>query len=257
MNTKDKWNIVRKVVGYVYKDNWKNIVGAVAVALIVVTGMTVVGRTAISDLAGLAVAQTPTLWKNVKDAAVGDALTEGILASGLELYNGVSFDRARGTIANGLAVDVTRLPGGAQTPADGFANPTTFQGGWSLIGWFNGSTWDRWRGQTVPVQGQNLFNSNNSSAANTALTTTITGVAGQRVHIYKVTAACTGGASTTATIADGAGVIWSTTVPANNMTVTESWTPGLTISTGANAVIVVNACGAGNTSFSLIQADQF
>ena len=76
------------------KEKWKNIIGAVVVALIVVTGMTVVGRTAISDLAGLAVAQTPTLWKNVKDAAVGDALTEGILASGFELYNGVSFDRA-------------------------------------------------------------------------------------------------------------------------------------------------------------------
>lgn len=239
------------------KEKWKNIIGAVVVSLIVVTGMTVVGRTAISDLAGLAVAQTPTLWKNVKDAAVGDALTEGILASGLELYNGVSFDRARGTIANGLAVDVTRLPGGAQTPADGFANPTTFQGGWSLIGLFNGTTWDRWRGQTVPVQGITLFNSQSSAAANTAVVVTIAATALQSAHLYKVTGVCLTSGTSTFTVQDGASTIYSMSIPTNPMSATETWTPGLTGTVNTNMVLTLNACGAGNVGVVSIQADRF
>ena len=99
MDTKEKWSIVRKVVGYVYKDNWKNIVGAVAVALTLVVGTTIVGRTAISELAGLAVAQTNTLWNSVADAAKGDGLTTGIMAQSTYLFNGLTFDRLRGALA--------------------------------------------------------------------------------------------------------------------------------------------------------------
>lgn len=129
----DKWSVVR------------NIIGASCAAMILIVGSVLVVHPAISELAGLAVAQTATQWNNVRDAAVGDNLTNGIFASGLYLFNGTTFDRARGDTTNGLDVDVTRLPDGAQSPADGYTNPTTFNGVWSLSGLFNGTTWDRWR----------------------------------------------------------------------------------------------------------------
>jgi hypothetical protein len=40
---------------------------------------------------------------------------------------------------------VTTSAGGGTTPSDAFANPTTAQTGWSLLGGFNGTTWDRMR----------------------------------------------------------------------------------------------------------------
>jgi hypothetical protein len=126
-------------------ERWKNVVGAIGLAVLLTLGITTFGKTAISDVAGLAVAQTTSLWNNVRDAAVGDNISNGILATSLYMYNGTAFDRARGDTTNGLDVDVTRMPGGAQTPADAFANPSTFQGSWSLNGAFNGTTWDRVR----------------------------------------------------------------------------------------------------------------
>ena len=90
-----------------WKGQWKNIVGALAVAVIITFSITVVGRTAISELAGLAVAQTSTLRNSVADAAKGDALTTGIMATSPYLWNGVTFDRARGSIANGMLVQQT------------------------------------------------------------------------------------------------------------------------------------------------------
>jgi len=129
-------------------DKWKigsNIIGASCAAIVLVVGSVMVVHPAVSELAGLAVAQTATQWNNVRDAAVGDNLSNGIFASGLYLFNGTAFDRVRGDTINGMDVDVTRLPGGGQTPADAAANPTTFSGTWTLNGLFNGATWDRWR----------------------------------------------------------------------------------------------------------------
>lgn len=108
-------------------------------------GSAIVAKTAVSTIAGLAVAQSSTIWNNLKDASVGDNLTNGVMASQLYVYDGTDFDRARGDTTFGLDVDITRMPGSGQTPADAFANPTTFAGGWSLQGLFNGTTWDRVR----------------------------------------------------------------------------------------------------------------
>lgn len=126
-------------------DNWKNYFGAMAAAAALVIGSALLAHPAVSELAGLAVAQTSTQWNNVKDAAVGDSLTSGVLAQSLYVFNGLSFDRARGDITNGLDVDVTRMSGSI-TPSDAYANPTTANQVWSLCGLFNGTTWDRCRG---------------------------------------------------------------------------------------------------------------
>jgi hypothetical protein len=235
---------------------------ALAVGLILMLSLTAVGRTAITELSGLAVAQSGSLWKNVKDASAGDNLVDGVLAAGMIFYDSASnnFDRLRGSINNGILVDVTRSPGSNQTPADGFANPTTFQGTWSLTGIFNGSTWDRWRGTVVPVQGPTLFNSQNVSAANTAQTITIAASSGTRAHLYRIArATCSPAGVASLQINDGATPIWgsNTGVPTFPAQFQETWPVGLTGTTNTAFNIVVGSCGSGNVSVVEIQADRF
>ena len=134
------------------------------VSIITVSGLTI-GRTAISELSGLAVAQTATLWNNVIDAAKGDAQLLGLLAQVPYLYNGVSFDRVRGDITNGMDVDVTRISGSI-TPADAYANPTTANQIWSLNGVFNGTTWDRQRTATADALASTGVMAGNSALFN-------------------------------------------------------------------------------------------
>lgn len=77
----------------------------------------------IQNIMGLAVSTTTLTWTNLNDAARGDALTNGILVNNPYLWNGTSFDRARGTTANGMAVDVTRIQGTIATaPASSGTN---------------------------------------------------------------------------------------------------------------------------------------
>lgn len=235
-------------------------VGALLVAVVLSLTLTVAGRTAISELSGLAVAQSSTVWKNVRDASVGDNLADGILAIGLMLFDGTNFDRARGDVANGLDVDVTRITG-TITPADAYANPTTANQMWSLNGVFNGTTWDRWRGQSSPVEGPGKVNVTAVSAANTALTVTIAGVAATRIHLYRLNhVACSPDGASKIQITDG-GVLaydsYAGSVPTAPMSYTEVWPVGLTGGVANSMVITVNACGAGNVSLLTYEVDQF
>lgn len=142
----------------------KNKILAGLTAVVLVLGSAMVAKTAVSTLAGLAVAQSSTVWNSVKDAAIGDAQTNGILMSALALFNGSTFDRARGDTTFGLDVDVTRMPGGSQTPADAFTNPTTFNGAWSLQGLYNGTTWDRQRSALTSAIASNTMTTGMSPA---------------------------------------------------------------------------------------------
>ena len=119
-------------------------IGALLAGIVIMFGATQIVYPAISQLVGLAVAQSALIWNNVADAAKGDALPSGILAESPYLYNGTTFDRQRGSITFGALVDVTRISG-ATTPADAYANPTTANQMWSLNGLLNGTTWDRAR----------------------------------------------------------------------------------------------------------------
>ena len=165
------------------KNKLKVIGIASIIALLLVTGMMTVGRTAISELVGLGVAQSATLWNSVADAAKGDSLGSGVLAMSPYLYNGVSFDRVRGDITNGMDVDVTRMSG-AITPADAYANPTTANQVWSLNGVFNGTTWDRQRTTTadalastgIPAGNNVLFNGTTFDRQDSASATNNTAV---------------------------------------------------------------------------------
>jgi len=124
------------------------VVGASIAGIALMLSATMLAHPAISSLAGLAVAQTATLWNNVKDANAGDGLSSGILAQGTMVFNGLSFDRVRGDITNGMDVDVTRISG-TLTPSDAFVNPTTVSNVWVLNSLFNGTTWDRIRSATA------------------------------------------------------------------------------------------------------------
>ena len=64
----------------------------------------------ITQLAGLAVAQSSTQWNRLKDMAIGDAQSNGVGLFSPCLWNGVTCDRQRGTIAGGALVAVTSLP---------------------------------------------------------------------------------------------------------------------------------------------------
>lgn len=129
---------------------WKTVsavVGSVCAGLVLVVSSAMLAFPAISEIAGLAVAQSNTNWNSVIDASKGDGQTQGILGTATYLYDGATFNRIRGDIANGMDVDVTRISG-TITPADAFANPTTANTMWSLGGVFNGTTWDRVRSAT-------------------------------------------------------------------------------------------------------------
>lgn len=93
-------------------------------------------------------------------AALADATanpTAPAVGSMAHLYNGTTWDRQPGDITNGLDVDVTRVSGtvtvdselpSAAALADAAANPTTPTVGSAAL-MFNGTTWDRQRGDTT------------------------------------------------------------------------------------------------------------
>jgi hypothetical protein len=89
--------------------NLKNLFGYLTFAFILVLGSTFIVYPAITQISGLAVAQSSTRWNNVQDAAAGDNLTTGVMAMSLYTFDGTNFDRARGTTTNGIDVDVTRI----------------------------------------------------------------------------------------------------------------------------------------------------
>lgn len=139
--------------------------GALILGAVLLLTTTKVVYPAISSLVGLAVAQSATLWNNVIDAAKGDSQGSGILGMSPYLYNGVSFDRVRGDITNGMDVDVTRMSG-IITPADAYANPTTANQVWSLGGLFNGTAWDRIRSATADALASTGIQAGNPSLFN-------------------------------------------------------------------------------------------
>lgn len=130
------------------------------------------GTTQVSELAGLAVAQG-SKWIGVRDAAVGDGLGSGILASSLMMYDSASgtFNRLRGSTSFGIQVDVTRIQGGSitvvgnKTPSDTFANPTDAIASFSLLGYWDGTQWVRWRA-FQDIDALNLTNSPHMQALN-------------------------------------------------------------------------------------------
>ena len=136
-----------------------NIIGATVAGLALVLGVTIAAFPAVSQIAGLAVAQSATLWNSVIDAAKGDAQSTGIMGVSPYVFNGLTFDRVRGT-SGSMNVDAV----GSVTPADAYTNPTTAIQVWSLSGLFNGTTWNK-------QDGVSATNNTGTTSVGTAYTT--------------------------------------------------------------------------------------
>jgi len=196
------------------------IAGAVIASVALIVSTSIIAIPAVSQIAGLAVAQSSTNWNSVIDASRGDSQQNGILGTALYMFNGLTFDRVRGDTTNGMDVDVTRISGSV-TPADAFANPTTANTMWSLLGVFNGTTWDRLRTLTagdgaatgILAAGQYLnngasFDRRRSASATNNTATTLNGVAYTTpASTWSVIDTDVGATQSTATRAAGGGAV--------------------------------------------------
>lgn len=215
-----------------WKKMW-NVIGAITVAITLVVGTTIIVHPAVSELVGLAVAQTSTKWNSVNDAAKGDGLTSGILAQSTYLFNGVTFDRLRGALAaDGSAVTgllSAQLMGlntagtydriRAGLTADAFATGTGLLNNGNMV--FNATTWDRQRTASadalavtgMTAVGNMVWNGasndrwRSASATNNTATTSLGGAQVTQLSTWFVIDTDAGATQTTATKAAGGGTV--------------------------------------------------
>jgi hypothetical protein len=181
-------------------------------------------------------------WDRIRTASGDTLAATGILGTGPLTFNGTTFDRTR---SSGAATTTT----GTGIPASG---PLVFA---------SDSNYYRLRGSALGDQYVNSFprqtgvtNSETTSAANTAVSITLTAGATDQAFLFKVTARCSAGTSSL-TVTNGVAQIWSTSAAAvTTVNFTETWQPGLTSTIGNDPVITLAACGAGNTGTLSVQA---
>ena len=111
-----------------------------------------------------------------------------------------------------------------------------------------------------PIQRATVLNTATTGAANTAVTTTLAATANQRAHIYAIDVYCSAGAGAAdLTIADGAATIYRIPAAAITAAVTRrEWPVGLSNAVvNTNLVVAAPACGVGNTTTLVVQADRY
>ncbi len=82
--------------------------------------------------------------------AVATSATNGQTAAWLYGFNGATFDRLQVDASKFLKVNcATGCSGGATTPTDAFANPTTASLNFDFLAGWNGATWDRLKESTA------------------------------------------------------------------------------------------------------------
>ena len=198
----------------------KKALGWLCIATVLGLGVTMLAfPAAVTQIAGLAVAQSSTQWNQVKDMAQGDGHASGVALVSPCLWNGVTCDRQRGSITGGATVSLANTAG---APAI-----------------------------STTVQGTTLLNSTLTSAANTSHTITLTGAASQRVTIDYVEVYASAAAVCTITIVDNVTTVYShliTTQTSAAPLLIQLGNDGLSISTGSTATVNVGACGIGVTS---------
>ena len=186
--------------------------------------------------------------RRVKDAGdAADNLTSGLMATGGFVYDGTNWDKMRGDTTYGLDVDVTRISGsitmiGASTIADNYANPTTAINAWSLLGAYDGSTWDRLRtgvnAGTLLVDNTSTTSSNITTNATTAVKAT-TGTL-NRVYVNVAGTATTAklyniaSAGCTNTPASGYVATITTTAANNGIEFNHTFTNGICVLTAGD-----------------------
>ncbi len=214
--------------------------------------------TAVTEVAGLAVAQSNTKWNSVKDMAQGDAQTTGVGLSAPCLWNGSSCDRQRGTISNGAFVDVKALTGSV-TPADGSATPSTAINTASYPELFNGSTSDLARSASATT---NTAASSKGVLQVTPISTwseTATATAGTPSASHALGAGTIRHVATSITACVAAGATAQPAIQVNLRdgaagagTIIRSWALGAIINSGQCADLSgLNMSGTANTAMTL------
>lgn len=107
------------------------------------------------------------------------------------------------------------------------------------------------------IQPTQTFNQQLVGGANTAISISITGVGGQRAHLYSASARCSAGTAQL-TVTDNAVQIWTTAATEVGATTFRyQWNPGLAGSPTGTMNIGLSTCGVGNTGTLNVQASQF
>jgi hypothetical protein len=108
------------------------------------------------------------------------------------------------------------------------------------------------------AQPSNTANSEATSGANAAVSTTLTASSiGQRGHLFSVSARCSAGTAQL-TVADGATQIYSTSATQVGTTnFDKTWPVGLASTAGNNLVITLGTCGVANTGTLDVQGSVF
>ncbi len=107
------------------------------------------------------------------------------------------------------------------------------------------------------VQLPALKNSISTSAANTAVSATITGVAGQSGYLQHVEARCSAG-SAQLTVQDGAtNIFQSGTTEVGTTSYSRDFGTPLAATAGNTLTITLGACGTSNTGTLVVEASQF
>lgn len=251
---------------------YKKILLASVSAIVIVALGGIAGYTAISSIAGLAVAQSSTKWNNLKDAGTltGDAQSSGLIASGLLSFNGSTWDRVRGSVADGIFADVKKANICSADTSDptrtaGTSVPCTVgtssgnirvmvgnaMGAGDYVG-TNGSTWPSSISQP-PV----IFNTQTTGADNTAVAITLTaGASGSRTAVHRIDARCSAGTSSV-TITNSGTTIWSTTAAEVTAARFETtWPVPLSSTNAIGLVITLATCGPGNTGTLTVQGSR-
>lgn len=129
----------------------------------------------------------------------------------------------------------------------------------ALIVWM---AWPARGADIAPLSQYGLqLNSEVNGAANTAVTTTLTGVTNRSVRLYSIAVRCSTTSFASVSVQNGvSGPIWfsgdASFTSANTKTV--AWIPPLTFPPGGTAVITLGACGLGLAGGVLgVQADQY
>lgn len=118
-------------------------------------------------------------------------------------------------------------------------------------------SWAQTPNPVVPAQREPYNSGVLTSAANTAVAHTMTGLANTRVRIMSFKASCSAGTATV-TIADGATTIWSTVTGAIGTTDGGAiWFPALSLTAGNTGTVTLGTCGVGNVGKLTVQADRW
>lgn len=138
-----------------------------------ITLVLAVNSASVQKIFGFAAHAGNNKWIKVSDVSAGDNLTEGALMTTLCVWTGTDCDRLLGTANGGLNVNIansTIATVGDNTPTDDTSNPTDALFTASLLHGFDGTNWDRIRGNSTAGLDVNVVNASSIGGSSSNVT---------------------------------------------------------------------------------------